>query len=248
MAAFCNKVIVVTGATRGIGKATVLRFIAEGAIVAGIYLNNDEAAHQLQAQVNAEGGNFIVYKGSVADRLFVAEVMKDVNRRLGRLDVLVNNAGRTNDQMALFMTEEQWHGVLDVNFVGTCNCAQEVIPYMASQGGGSIVNVVSVSGLHGREGQTNYAASKGAVIGLSKLLARRYASDGIQVNAIAPGLIDTDMAFALSEERRSGFLRHTAAGRLGSAEEIANAIAYLASPLSAYTSGHTLKIDGGFLQ
>lgn len=248
MSIFRDKVIVITGVTRGIGKAAALRFIAEGAAVAGIYKSSDEAAHELQHCIREDGGRIHLYKGSVTNREFVADAIRNVYETYGRVDVLINNAGRTDDQMALLMSEEQWNDVICTNFVGTCNCSQEVLPYMVKQGGGRIVNVVSVSGVYGREAQTNYATSKGAVMGLTKLLARQYAANGICVNAIAPGMIETDMAQSVPEDKLAQFLRHTATGRLGTVEEIAAAIVYLASPLASYTAGHTLKIDGGFLR
>ncbi|CAH1195480.1 3-oxoacyl-[acyl-carrier-protein] reductase FabG [Paenibacillus plantiphilus] len=248
MTAFHNKVIVITGVTRGIGRAAALRFIAEGAAVAGIYVSSDDAALELQQHIQANGGRMSLYKGSVTNREFIANAFNDIYQSYGRMDVLVNNAGRANDGMALLMPEEQWNDVVSTNFIGVCNCAQEAIPYLVKQAGGSIVNVVSVSGVYGREAQTNYAASKGAVIGLTKLLARRYASEGIRVSALAPGMIDTEMAQHVPEDKLAEFLRHTASGRLGSAEEIADAIAYLAGPLAAYTTGQVLKIDGGFLR
>lgn len=248
MTAFHDKVIVITGVTRGIGRAAALRFIAEGAAVAGIYVSSDDAALELQQHIQANGGRMSLYKGSVTNREFIANTFSDIFGSYGRVDVLVNNAGRASDGMALLMPEEQWNDVVGTNFIGTCNCSQEVMPYLIKQGGGSIVNVVSVSGVYGREAQTNYAASKGAVMGLTKLLARRYASEGIRVSALAPGMIDTEMALHVPEDKLAEFLRHTASGRLGSAEEIADAIVYLASPLAAYTAGHVLKIDGGFLR
>lgn len=173
---FRDHVILITGVTRGIGRAIALRFLAEGAVVAGIYVRDDEAAEQLQGDAEKAGGRISLYKGSVSDQAFVANVMKQVFETYGRLDVLVNNAGRTNDQMALFMEEQQWNEVLATNFIGTCYCSQEAVSYMLRLGKGAIINMVSVSGIYGREAQTNYAASKGAIMGLTKLYARLYAS------------------------------------------------------------------------
>ncbi|MGG4145520.1 SDR family oxidoreductase [Paenibacillus algorifonticola] len=245
---FRDHVILITGVTRGIGRSIALRFLAEGAVVAGIYVRDDEAAEQLRGDAEEAGGRISLYKGSVSDHRFVANVMKDVFDTYGRLDVLVNNAGRTNDQMALFMEEQQWNEVLDTNFIGTCCCSQEAVSYMLRLGKGAIINMVSVSGIYGREAQTNYAASKGAVMGLTKLYARLYASRNIQVSAIAPGMIETEMAQGVPAEKMADFLKHTAAGRLGSAEEVAEAVMYLAGPLASYHAGQTLKIDGGFLR
>ncbi|WP_341279228.1 SDR family oxidoreductase [Paenibacillus sp. FSL H8-0537] len=245
---FRDHVILITGVTRGIGRAIALRFLAEGAVVAGIYVRDDEAAEQLQGDAEKAGGRISLYKGSVSDQAFVANVMKQVFETYGRLDVLVNNAGRTNDQMALFMEEQQWNEVLATNFIGTCYCSQEAVSYMLRLGKGAIINMVSVSGIYGREAQTNYAASKGAIMGLTKLYARLYASKNIQVSAIAPGMIETEMAQGVPPEKLADFLKHTAAGRLGSAEEVADAVMYLARPLASYHAGQTLKIDGGFLR
>lgn len=190
---FSDHVVVVTGVSRGIGRAIALRFIAKGAIVAGIYVKDDAAADELTAEVGAAGGQMLLFKGSVADHAFVANVMKKVFDTFGRIDALINNAGRTSDQMALRMEEEQWNEVLDTNYVGACYCSQEAVRYMVLQNRGSIINLASVSGIYGREGQCNYAASKGALMGLTKLYARLYASHNIQVSAVAPGMIDTEM-------------------------------------------------------
>ncbi|WP_338552757.1 SDR family oxidoreductase [Paenibacillus sp. KS-LC4] len=245
---FRDHVILITGVTRGIGRAIALRFLAEGAVVAGIYVRDDEAAEKLRGEADSAGGRISLYKGSVSDQGFVADVMKQVFDTYGRLDVLINNAGRTNDKMALFMEEQQWNEVLDTNFIGTCCCSQEAVSYMLRLGKGAIINMVSVSGIYGREAQTNYAASKGAIMGLTKLYARLYASQNIQVSAIAPGMIETEMAQGVPPEKLADFLKHTAAGRLGSAEEVADAVMYLAGPLASYHAGQTLKLDGGFLR
>jgi|HigsolmetaGSP11D_1036233.scaffolds.fasta_scaffold06721_3 3-oxoacyl-[acyl-carrier protein] reductase len=246
--AFAGQVAVVTGITRGIGRATAMKLIAQGAAVAGIYVSNDEAAMSLREAAESIGGRVRLYKGSVDDPAFVRSMMEDVYTTFGRIDVLVNNAGRTQDQMALLMTEEQWDAVIAANVKGVIHASQAAIPYMARQRSGSIVNVTSVSGLYGREAQTNYAASKGALIGLTKLFARLHAADGIRVCAVAPGMIDTDMLTGLSESKLEDFLQHTLVKRLGTAEEVADAILYLADGRSAYATGQVLKLDGGFLR
>lgn len=243
-----REVVLVTGATRGIGRATVLKFIGAGAAVTGIYLSNDEAADELRRFAAQKGGSIRLFKGSVTDRTFVTSVVSDIVEQHGRLDVLVNNTGKANDQLVLTMTEEQWNDCMETNFFGTYNCMLAVLPHMLKQGGGRIVNVLSVSGIYGRQAQSNYAASKGAILGLTKLFARKYASAGISVHAVAPGMIDTDMLASVDGDKISDYLRHTSQGRLGTAEEIAEAIFYLAQPSSAYMTGQVLKIDGGFLR
>ncbi|MBP1989983.1 3-oxoacyl-ACP reductase FabG [Paenibacillus eucommiae] len=243
-----DQVAVVTGATRGIGRAAMERLAAEGASVVGVYNSSDKLAEELQSELALRGSDVRMFKGSVTDRSFIASMMKQVYDELGRMDILVNNAGISDDQLALMMSEEQWDTVFRTNFTGTCICCQEAIPYMAAGGGGKVVNVVSVSGVYGREAQVNYAASKGAIIGLTKMLARRYAADGIRLNALAPGMITTQMTDKVPLEKQHNFLRHTNMNRMGTAEEIAGSIVYLASPLSDYVSDHVLKADGGFLR
>lgn len=245
---FRDHVVVVTGVSRGIGRAIALRFIAEGAVVAGIYVRDDDAAGELAAEVKAAGGRMLLFKGSVADHAFAADVMKTVFDTYGRIDTLVNNAGRASDQMALRMEEQQWNEVLETNYVGACYCSQEAVGYMVRRNRGSIVNLASVSGLYGREGQCNYAASKGALLGLTKLYARLYAANNIQVSAVAPGMIDTEMTDDVPQEKLNDFLRHTLAGKQGTAEEVAEAVIYLAGPGASYHTGQTLKFDGGFLR
>ncbi|MDF2667868.1 MAG: 3-oxoacyl-(Acyl-carrier protein) reductase [Paenibacillus sp.] len=243
-----DQVAVITGATRGIGRAVMERFVSEGAIVAGVYSSSDELAQELQVKLTAEGGQVRMFKGSVADRHFISSIFKQLNQEFGNIDIVVNNAGISQDQLALMMTEEEWSTVFRTNFTGTCVCCQEAIPYMTAGGGGKIVNVVSVSGVYGREAQVNYATSKGAIIGLTRLLARRHAADGIRLNAIAPGLIATQMTDTVPQEKQDNFLLHTNQKRLGTVQEIAGSILYLASSQSDYVSDHVLKADGGFLR
>ncbi|MBB6673758.1 3-oxoacyl-ACP reductase FabG [Cohnella nanjingensis] len=243
-----NQVAVITGATRGIGRAVGERFAAAGATVVGVYARSGEIAARLQAEMAAQSlpGGF--YQGSVDDPDFVGELMRRVMAEYGRIDVLVNNAGATRDNLAMRMSVEEWDAVLRTNLQGTLLCAAEAIPYMKRQGGGSVINVVSVSGLYGREAQANYSAAKGAVIGLTKLLARRYAEEGIRVNAVAPGMIATEMTEPVPPGKMENFLHHTHLKRQGTAQEVAEGILGLASGASGYLSGQVLKLDGGFLR
>jgi 3-oxoacyl-[acyl-carrier protein] reductase len=245
---FQDQVVIITGVSRGIGRACALQFSQDGAQVVGIYRANDRAAQEVSRQIQTLGGQLRLYKGSVSDRMFVRKTIEEVYCAFGRVDVLINNAGITRDELALFMTEEQWNEVLAANFLGTAFCLEAVLPYMQRQGRGNIVNVLSVSALYGREAQANYAASKGMILGLTKLLARKYQAHGITICALAPGLIDTEMAASLSSQKTETFLKHTLAGRLGTPEEMAQAISYLAGPQAQYFSGQVLKMDGGFLR
>lgn len=243
-----NQVAIVTGATRGIGRAAFERFAAEGAAVIGLYAANVDLAQQLLGKWNGNGVPLRMVQGSVDDPGFIRELIPEVVREFGRIDILVNNAGIVRDSLAVMMPISDWDDVFRTNFNGTLLCASETIPVMLQQQSGRIVNVVSVSGIYGREAQTNYAASKGAVIGLTKMLARRYGREGIRINAIAPGMIETEMTALVPSGKMENFINHTNMGRMGTVEEIADAILFLASGQSEYISGQVLKADGGFLR
>ncbi|QHW35139.1 3-oxoacyl-ACP reductase FabG [Paenibacillus rhizovicinus] len=243
-----NRVAVITGATRGIGRAVWERFAEAGATVIGVYARSGEIAAKLEAEMASRSIAGRFYRGSVDDPVFVRTLMRQVKAQFGRIDILVNNAGITRDNLAMRMTVEEWDAVLHTNLQGTLLCAAEAIPYMRQQGGGAVINVVSVSGLHGREAQVNYSTAKGAVVGLTKLLARRHAREGIRVNAVAPGMIATEMTEQIPPAKLDNFLHHTNLGRQGTADEIAAAILPLASGASGYLSGQVLRVDGGFLR
>jgi 3-oxoacyl-[acyl-carrier protein] reductase len=243
-----NQVAIITGATRGIGRAVWERFASAGATVVGIYAKSGEIAAQLQAEMAAQSISGGFYQGSVDDPAFVSELMQRVQQDFGRIDVLVNNAGITRDNLAMRMTVEEWDAVLNTNLLGTLLCATEAIPYMRQQGGGSVINVVSVSGIYGREAQANYSTAKGAIVGLTKLLARRHAEEGIRINAVAPGMIATDMTELIPPGKMENFLNHTNLKRQGTSKEVAEAILPLACGASGYLSGQVLKVDGGFLR
>ncbi|MCR6108465.1 3-oxoacyl-ACP reductase FabG [Salipaludibacillus agaradhaerens] len=243
-----EKVAIVTGATRGIGKEIVETFVAQGAFVYGIYASNDAAAQQIEGALNREQISVAYVKGSVEDRTFIHTLFKNIIKSHGQIDVLVNNAGITQDQFLFKMDEQDWQKVLNINFGGTYTCCSEALPYMEAQKTGKIVNVVSVTGVAGREAQTNYGTSKGAIIGLTRLLARKYHEKGISINAIAPGMIQTDMIDHVPKEKLANFLRFTNAKKLGSTKEVANNVLFLSSELSDYVTDTVLKVDGGFLR
>ncbi|MDO6657358.1 SDR family NAD(P)-dependent oxidoreductase [Anaerobacillus sp. 1_MG-2023] len=243
-----DKIAVVTGATRGIGKEIVQTFVRQGAFVIGIYANNDTAATEIEAELNADGQTVHYIKGSVSDQTFVQSTIEQVTDMYGKIDILVNNAGINRDQFIFKMEKKDWNQVISTNFSGSLYFCQAVLPFMEQQQKGKIVNVVSVTGVAGREAQTNYGASKGAIIGLTRLLARKYHSKGISINAIAPGMIETEMIHHVPEEKLSNFLRFTNARKLGTTEEVARNVVYLSSDLSDYVTDTVLKVDGGFLR
>jgi 3-oxoacyl-[acyl-carrier protein] reductase len=243
-----GKVAIITGATRGIGKGILQAFAEAGATCIGIYASSDREAELLQSQLTEQGHKVQFYKGSISDRAFVAEMMASVAAEHGRLDILVNNAGIVRDNISFQMTEDEWEAVYRTNFLGTYVCSLQALEYMVPQKYGKIVNIVSVTGVLGREAQSNYGASKGSVMGLTRLLARKYAADGIYVNAVAPGMINTEMIGHVPQAKLENFLRFTTQKRLGETEEIANSVLFLASDMSNYLSNIVLNADGGFLR
>lgn len=243
-----DKIAIVTGATRGIGKEVVQSFVQQGAFVIGIYANNDVAAREIESELNRNGQTVLYLKGSVIDQAFVQSAIDEVIKRFGRIDILVNNAGINRDQFIFKMPEDDWNQVISTNFSGAFYLCQAVLPYMEQREKGKIINVVSITGVVGREAQTNYGTSKGAIIGLTRLLARKYNPKGISINAIAPGMIDTEMIHHVPEEKLSNFLRFTNAKRLGTAKEVAQNVIYLSTDLSDYVTDTVLKVDGGFLR
>lgn len=239
-----NKVVVVTGAGRGIGKAIALRLAGEGAAIAacGRTLANVEAT---AAEVTKNGGKATAYSVDVANGAQVAETSEKILKEFGRVDVLVNNAGVTRDQLLLRMTDEEWDTVLDTNLKGAFNFTKSVSRAMLKQRSGRIINITSIIGLTGNAGQSNYAASKAGLIGFTKSVARELASRNITANAVAPGFIVTEMTDALGEAARETLKTRIALGRLGAAEDVANVVLFLASDLAAYVTGQVITVDGG---
>lgn len=240
-----ERVALVTGASRGIGRAIALALAGRGYAVAVNYHSSEEAANAVAQKVAASGGVARCYRADVADKEAVAAMVKSVIADFGRIDLLVNNAGITRDQLLVRMSADDWEAVLNTNLKGAFLCTQQVARAMMRQRSGCIVNISSVSGVLGQMGQANYSASKAGLIGFTKAMARELARYNVNVNAVAPGFIATEMVAALPEKVREEFLSRIPLGRLGTPEEVAEAVCYLASPAARYITGQVLVIDGG---
>lgn len=238
-----GKTALVTGASRGIGRAIALRLAEDGANVAVIYAGSADKAEAVVNEITALGVNAKAYRCNVADSAAVNETMKAVTNDLGKIDILVNNAGITRDGLMLRMKDEDFDAVLDTNLKGAFNMIRACYSGFIRKKSGRIINISSVSGIMGNAGQANYSASKAGVIGLTKSVARELASRGITCNAVAPGFIQTDMTENLGDN--NPLLNSIPLGRMGKPEDIAAAVAFLASDSAAYITGEVLKVDGG---
>jgi len=244
---FENQVAVVTGAGRGIGHAIAVRLASEGARVASVS-RTESNAQKTAEEVNAARADAArAYSVDVADHAAVQQTGAQILEDFGRVDILVNNAGVTRDGLSMRMSVDDWDTVLNTNLKGAFNFTQALMRSMIKQRSGRIINISSVIGLIGNAGQANYAASKAGLIGLTKSLAREMASRGITVNAIAPGLIETDMTGVLSEEVRQGILSKIPLNKFGQPDDVAGAVAYLASAEGRYITGQVLAVDGGMV-
>ena len=240
-----KKVAVVTGASRGIGRAIACELAKRGIYVVINYAGSKEKAEEVKAEIEAEGGEAETVQCNVADFEACQTFLKDVAKQHGHIDILVNNAGITKDGLLMGMSEEDFAKVLDTNLKGTFNCIRHVSRQMLKQKSGRIINMASVVGICGNAGQANYAASKAGVIGLTKSAAKELASRHITVNAIAPGFIQTDMTAVLSDKVKEETAKMIPMGTFGEPEDIAKAVAFLASEDALYITGQVLCVDGG---
>jgi len=246
MSQLTNQIAVVTGAGRGIGRAIALKFAAEGADIACVS-RTKENAERVANEVRAVGRKAWAYAVDVSDAKAVAVAAETILAEAGRVDILVNNAGITRDGLLMRMRDEDWDTVLNTNLKSAFSFTKAFARTFLKQRAGRIINVASISGLVGNAGQCNYAASKAALIGFTKSIARELGSRGITVNALAPGFIETDMTAALQEEMRTELLKKIPLNQFGQPEDIANAALFLASPAARYMTGQVLVVDGGLV-
>lgn len=243
-----NKIALVTGGSQGIGKAVCLKLASLGADIAINYIdfgNNKEIAMETQKEIEALGVKAMIVGADVSSFEETEEMFKEVVKEFGRIDILVNNAGITKDNLMMRMKEVDFDAVINVNLKGTWNCMKHVTRIMMKQKYGKIISMASVVGVMGNAGQVNYSASKAGVIGMTMSLARELASRGINVNAVAPGFIQTDMTDVLSDDVKAELSKNIPLGTLGTVEDVANTVAFLASDESKYITGQVIHVDGG---
>lgn len=241
-----QRVALVTGASQGIGRTSALRLAKEGAAVA-VAARNQEKLNELVAEITASGGKAAAFPVDVADEEQVKSAVKGTIAQFGKVDILVNNAGITRDQLVMRMKRADWDAVLQTNLTSAYLCIQQVIPSMLKQRWGRIINITSVFGQMGQAGQANYAASKAGLIGLTMAIAREVGSRSITCNAIAPGFIETAMTAVLSDDFKQNAVKQIPLARVGNPEDVANAVAFLASDEASYITGHVLNVNGGML-
>ncbi|HMA59235.1 MAG TPA: 3-oxoacyl-[acyl-carrier-protein] reductase [Halanaerobiales bacterium] len=242
-----DQVAVVTGSSRGIGAATAIKLAEEGADVVVNYNNDKESAEETAQKIRDLGRQALVIQGNVAEMDDAKNLIKATVKEFDKIDILVNNAGITKDGLLLRMKEKDFNDVINVNLQGTFNCTKQAIRYMMKQHHGKIVNLSSVVGLMGNAGQANYSASKAGIVGFTKSVAREVSKRGINVNAVAPGYINTDMTEELPAKVKEDMLKNIPLDRFGEVEDVANVIMFLVSPLANYVNGQTINIDGGML-
>lgn len=247
MARLQDKVALITGASRGIGRAIAMRLAHEGAAVAISYCSNEAAAQETVREIECAGGRCCSFQADVSIAQEAADLVSSAMQKLGGIHVLVNNAGVSADALTMRMSEEDWDRVLDTDLKGAFLTTKAVLRAMLRQRWGRIINISSVVGYTGNVGQANYAAAKAGLIGLTKSVAREVATRGITVNAVAPGLIETAMTDALSDELRTWMVNQIPLGHAGTPADVAGAVAYLASDDGAYITGQVLRVDGGLV-
>ncbi len=246
MAKLQDKVAIVTGSSRGIGKAITLRLAAEGAKVV-VTATTKEGAEKAADEVRQSGGQAIGFEANIADPKQVEALMKGTVEQFGGLHILVNNAGITRDNLVMRMSDEDWNAVITTNLTGTFNCIRAASKIMMKQRTGKIINITSIVALMGNKGQANYSAAKAGIIGLTKSVARELASRNVQVNAVAPGFVITDMTADLPEAAKTSMLQTIPLERAGTSEDVAGVVAFLASADADYITGQVLNVDGGMV-
>ena len=240
-----GKIAIVTGASRGIGRQIAKTLAEQGAAVIVNYCGSEQAANETVEQITASGGTAKAYQADVSDYTQAADMMNDVVKEYGRIDILINNAGITRDNLILKMNDEDFMKVINTNLTGTFNCVKHASKIMLKQKYGRIVNMASIVGIYGNAGQANYAASKAGVIGMTKSVAKELGSRNITVNAIAPGYIGTDMTDSLPDAAKEKITSAIAMKRMGAVEDVANLAAFLASDNASYITGQVIGVDGG---
>ena len=240
-----DKVAIVTGASRGIGRAIALSLASSGANVVVNYAGSEAAAHEVANEIEKMGRKAVLFQADVSDGEKVSQMVKKTLEEFGRVDILVNNAGITRDNLLMRMKDSEWDQVINTNLKGVYNCIKAVTRPMMKQRAGRIINISSVVGSLGNPGQANYVAAKAGVIGLTKSVAREMASRGITVNAVAPGFIETDMTAKLGEDIQTSLMAQIPLQRLGQPDDIANMVRFLCSDEASYITGQTIHVDGG---
>lgn len=240
-----GRTAIITGASRGIGRATAIAIARAGADVVINYSSSEAQAASVKEQIGAFGGSAVIFKADVTDYQQCEAMVQYAIDHFNRIDILINNAGITRDNLLARMKPEEWQEVIDTNLTGIYNCCRAILrPLLKQKSGGCIVNIASVAGIYGNSGQTNYAAAKGGVIAFTKSLAKELGSRNITVNAVAPGFIETEMTDTLSGKVKEEVLSRIALGRFGKPEDIADTVLFLTSPASAYITGQTIIVDG----